>query len=287
MIPVKQLRVTKGFVLLLVLVQLPESTVSVCPLRVEYPRAMLNCSVGDRLTLNCAVLFCGPVVPDVHWCKFHSNGCQNVSNHHQLGPNSSISTGQLLIMVYTIPAVNLTDSGTYQCQARKGYVRANGHSIVVNVSENTKAACSFFVQSPRTVLNYSVGDSLTLNCAVQYCANGIQLPEAHWCKMHGETCQPVTGKIHYPNITYSPQDMEKKMLVIHTVSHVEMGTGGIYQCRATQGAVTTVGQLVSVNVGATPLAHSVWRWYSICRWIIFGLLAMIPILLCTLGCGQG
>ncbi|XP_038674595.1 uncharacterized protein LOC119977572 [Scyliorhinus canicula] len=287
MIPVKQLRITMGIVLLLVLVQLQESTVSACPLRVGYPRVTLNYSVGDRLTLNCTVLFCGPEVPEVHWCKFHSNSCQSVSNHHQLGPNSSISIGQRLLMVYTIPAVNLTDSGAYQCHAGEGNVKAKGNSIVVNVLENTMAACSFLVQSPRTVLNYSVGDSLTLNCAVQFCANGMQLPEAHWCKMHGKTCQPVTGEIHYPNITYSPQDMEKKMLVIHTVSHVEVGTGGLYQCQATQGAVSTLGQLVSVNVDAAPLAHSVWRWYSICRWIIFGLLAMIPISLCTLGCGQG
>ncbi|XP_078422421.1 uncharacterized protein LOC144695406 [Cetorhinus maximus] len=207
MIPVKQLKVTIGLVLLLVLIQLQENTVATCTLRVGYPRATLNYSAGDSLALNCSVWFCGHEVPEVSWYKMHSHGYQPLDElNHQLRTYSSINTEGRLLVVYTIPAVTLADSGTYCCQAREENVGATGNSIIVNVFESTNAACSLFVQYSRAVLNYSVGDSLTLNCTVQFCANGVQLPEAHWCKMHGKTCQPVTGRTHYPNMTYSPQD---------------------------------------------------------------------------------
>ncbi|XP_067867081.1 uncharacterized protein [Heterodontus francisci] len=283
MIPVKQLAVTIGLFFLLILIQLQENTVATCSLRVGYPRAVLNYSVGDSLTLNCTILFCGDV-PKIYWCKLQTNNCQPLigSIHHQLKTYSPNDTEKVLHTVYTIPTVTLADSGIFRCQATQGDSHGMGHTIIVNVFENKDATCSLFVLYPKPVLNYSEGDSLTLNCTVQFCANGAQLPEAHWCKMHGKTCQPVTGRLHYPNMTYSPQYTEKKMLVIHAVSHVDLSNSGVYQCQATHGAVTAVGQFVSVNVGKISPAHSLWRWYSICRWIIFGLLALIPISLCIL-----
>ncbi|XP_060703541.1 uncharacterized protein LOC132830083 [Hemiscyllium ocellatum] len=287
MIPVKQLRVAIGLFLLLVLIQLQENTTSTCSVKVGYPRAKFNCSVGDSLTLNCTVLFCPQDRLVTYWCKVLMNTCQrlNSSKNQQLDSHSSENTERLLLVVFTVPSVTLADSGIYSCHAQQNGVESQGHSIIVNVFENTKAACSLSILHQRAVFNYSVGDSLTLNCTVQFCVNEVQLPEAHWCKMHGNLCQPVTGRTHYPNISYSLQDKEMKMSVIHTVTHVELSTSGFYQCQATQGAVTTVGQLVHVNVTESSPTHSVWRWYNIGRWVAFGLMAMMPLSLCILGSG--
>ncbi|XP_048468823.1 uncharacterized protein LOC109929356 [Rhincodon typus] len=207
--------------------------------------------------------------------------------NQQLNSHPSESTENMVLVVYTVPSVTLDDSGVYRCQANQRGVTLYGHSVMVSVFENTSASCSLLVLYQRAVFNYSVSDSLTLNCTIQFCANGTQLPKAHWCKMFGNVCQPVTGRTHHPNMSYSLLVGDKKMSVIHTVAHVELSTSGFYQCQATEGAVTTMGQFVQVNVKDCSPTCSVWRWYSIGRWVIFGLMAMMPISLCVIGCGQG
>ncbi|XP_078078855.1 B- and T-lymphocyte attenuator isoform X2 [Mustelus asterias] len=109
-----------------------------CPLRVGYPRAVLNYSIGDSLTLNCTILYCGPKLPEITWCKLHSNSCEPVeeAKEHKFTPTNN-STEQRILLVFTISSINLTDRGTYRCQAKEGSVSAMGHTIVVNVFETT------------------------------------------------------------------------------------------------------------------------------------------------------
>ncbi|XP_060682474.1 B- and T-lymphocyte attenuator isoform X2 [Hemiscyllium ocellatum] len=104
-----------------------------CPVRVGYPRAMFNCSTGDRLTLNCTVVYCKGIELTVHWCKIHSNSCQSVNKITQHQLTDTNATEQQMLVVYTISSINLTDNGTYRCEAQQNAITAKGHSINLNV----------------------------------------------------------------------------------------------------------------------------------------------------------
>ncbi|XP_067841616.1 uncharacterized protein zgc:174945 isoform X2 [Heptranchias perlo] len=104
-----------------------------CPLTVRYRRATLNYSAGDSLTLNCTIQYCGTEKPTVHWCKLLSNSCCPLTGENMTHLTSLNGTEQTMLVVYTVSSVNLTDSGTYQCQAQQGVTGAMGNSITVNV----------------------------------------------------------------------------------------------------------------------------------------------------------
>ncbi|XP_072434173.1 B- and T-lymphocyte attenuator-like isoform X1 [Chiloscyllium punctatum] len=109
-----------------------------CSVRVGYPRAKLNCSTGDRLTLNCTVVYCKDIELTAHWCKIHSNSCQPINKITKYQLTDTNATEQQMLVVYTISSINLTDNGTYRCQAYQNSITAKGHSISVNVFEPKK-----------------------------------------------------------------------------------------------------------------------------------------------------
>ncbi|XP_067890296.1 B- and T-lymphocyte attenuator-like isoform X2 [Heterodontus francisci] len=105
-----------------------------CSLRVGCPSMMLNYSVGDSLTLNCTVLYCAADRPIVHWCKLHSNSCQPLTEGYKTTlRNSSNATEYEMLLAYTISSLNLTDSGTYRCEATVRDTRGMGNGITVTV----------------------------------------------------------------------------------------------------------------------------------------------------------
>ncbi|XP_062903572.1 uncharacterized protein si:ch211-214p13.8 [Mobula hypostoma] len=100
-----------------------------CGIEVMYLKATFNYSIGDTMTLNCTVKFCDSKTPTAGWCKQLVNGCEPLPNENERSKNHPFE----MLMVYTIPSVNLTDSGRYQCQAEQNNATAKGHIITVNV----------------------------------------------------------------------------------------------------------------------------------------------------------
>ncbi|XP_078401027.1 B- and T-lymphocyte attenuator [Cetorhinus maximus] len=105
-----------------------------CPLRVGYPRATLNHSVGDSLMLNCTIQYCTDR-PEIHWCKLISDNCQPLGEATTKW-TTLIDTNNKTFVVYTISSVTLNDSGSYQCHATNKAISAKGNSIIVNVFES-------------------------------------------------------------------------------------------------------------------------------------------------------
>ncbi|XP_038674820.1 uncharacterized protein LOC119977707 isoform X2 [Scyliorhinus canicula] len=162
-----------------------------CPLRVGYPRVTLNNTVGDSLTLNCTVLYCAAEQPEVYWCKYHANSCQQLNATNRSIKNIHNMTERGILVVYTISSVNLTDSGSYQCHAKEGDVQANGNSIIVNVFE-TSANSTMKTQNPLGTpiwIFYSIivvgilGTVLFLVLITYFCIRNFNEP--------GETREPV------------------------------------------------------------------------------------------------
>ncbi|XP_048454265.1 B- and T-lymphocyte attenuator [Rhincodon typus] len=108
-----------------------------CMMNVGYPRAKLNHSIGDSLTLNCTVMYCNQV-PETNWCKVQSNSCHPVIGQKIQPSHLANNTEGKVFVLYTISSMNLTDSGTYRCYAKYGDVTVQGNSITVNVFEPKK-----------------------------------------------------------------------------------------------------------------------------------------------------
>ncbi|XP_059826530.1 uncharacterized protein si:ch211-214p13.8 isoform X2 [Hypanus sabinus] len=97
-----------------------------CDFSVMYRKATFNYSIGDAMTLNCTVQFCEKKPLFADWCKRRGNSCEPLSNENETYNNK-------MFIVYTVPSINLTDSGKYQCQAKRNNEMVKGHIITVNV----------------------------------------------------------------------------------------------------------------------------------------------------------
>ncbi|XP_048388275.2 B- and T-lymphocyte attenuator-like isoform X2 [Stegostoma tigrinum] len=106
-------------------------------MNVGYPRAKLNHSIGDSLTLNCTVMYCKQV-PETNWCKVQSNSCQPVIGKKIQEPHLASNTEGKVFVLYTISSMNLTDSGTYRCYAKDKDLTVQGNSVTVSVFEPKK-----------------------------------------------------------------------------------------------------------------------------------------------------
>ncbi|XP_078259140.1 uncharacterized protein LOC144595488 [Rhinoraja longicauda] len=108
------------------IVRLQENKSDNCHLSVIYTKATLNYSIGDTLVLNCTVKPC-KLTPTINWYKTTSNSSERMSVKSLVNPSS------VIFVTYTVPSVNLTDSGEYQCVADQDGRITNGHIITVNV----------------------------------------------------------------------------------------------------------------------------------------------------------
>ncbi|XP_072332148.1 uncharacterized protein [Scyliorhinus torazame] len=137
--------------------------------------------------------------------------------------------------------------------------------------------CGLQVGYPRATFNYTVGDSLELVCCV-LCAT--EKTEVHWCKYHSNSCQKVKETTR--SSTNIHNETKQKMLVVYTISSVNLTDSGSYQCRAKQGGVQANGNSIVVNVFETsanstmktqnPLSTPIWIFYSI---IVMGILGTV------------
>ncbi|XP_007893045.2 uncharacterized protein LOC103179522 isoform X2 [Callorhinchus milii] len=139
------------------------------------------------------------------------------------------------------------------------------------------------VQISKAPLNPSVGESLSLNCTVRFYAKEGSLPEAFWCKRGGDGCPRLAGTIHYP--TFS-KNKEMFIFVIYTILSVELSDNGTFQCWARQGNAKA-GRSITVNIQEAGQERGFWTVYSLCRWIMFGLLITVPVPFCHSSCSRG
>ncbi|XP_072884960.1 B- and T-lymphocyte attenuator-like isoform X2 [Hemitrygon akajei] len=99
-----------------------------CNFSVMYLKATLDYSIGDTMTLNCTVQFCEKPL-FAGWCKQRGNSCEPLLKEDKTFKDHPFKT----FIVYTVPSVNLTDSGKYQCQAKQNNEMSKGHIITVHV----------------------------------------------------------------------------------------------------------------------------------------------------------
>eukprot|EP00062_Callorhinchus_milii_P010095 gi/632954592/ref/XP_007893043.1/ PREDICTED: uncharacterized protein LOC103179522 isoform X1 [Callorhinchus milii] len=265
-----------AFLLLTVLLQTQASASLGCLLTVRSAEQLLNVSVGDQLQLKCTVQFCGKKqLPETYWCKFSTNSCQPLNETTRLYPGNPRRT---VFVTYRVSSVQLSDGGTFVCQAKHGSETAVGYSIRVNVRDTPLS-----VQISKAPLNPSVGESLSLNCTVRFYAKEGSLPEAFWCKRGGDGCPRLAGTIHYP--TFS-KNKEMFIFVIYTILSVELSDNGTFQCWARQGNAKA-GRSITVNIQEAGQERGFWTVYSLCRWIMFGLLITVPIPFCHSSCSRG
>lgn len=98
--------------------------------------------------------------------------------------------------------------------------------------------CLPSVVYPKATYNYSIGDTLVLNCSVQLCKlipNSIT-----WYKMSANNSE----KIDVKNVINS----SSVIFVAYTVSSVNLTDSGKYQCIAAQGSQIAQGHIITVNV---------------------------------------
>ncbi|XP_055492616.1 uncharacterized protein si:ch211-214p13.8 [Leucoraja erinacea] len=98
--------------------------------------------------------------------------------------------------------------------------------------------CLPSVVYPKATYNYSIGDTLVLNCSVQLCKlipNSIT-----WYKMSANNSE----KIDVKNVINS----SSVIFVAYTVSSVNLTDSGKYQCIAAQGLRIAQGHIITVNV---------------------------------------
>uniref|UniRef100_UPI00398EF965 B- and T-lymphocyte attenuator-like n=1 Tax=Pristiophorus japonicus TaxID=55135 RepID=UPI00398EF965 len=117
--------------------------------------------------------------------------------------------------------------------------------FAVQLQGNGSKGCSLVARNPRAVLNYTVGDSLKLNCTVEYCQ--AEQPKVSWCKFHSNSCQELNGAFKTINTT-SSNSTEYRMFVLYAFSSINVNDSGTYRCQAIEKNVNTMGNSILVNV---------------------------------------
>ncbi|XP_067863149.1 uncharacterized protein [Heptranchias perlo] len=147
------------------------------------------------------------------------------------------------------------------------------------IQGNGNRACPLAAMYPRAMLTRTVGDSLTLNCTIKYCSDQAQDVEAHWCIMEASSCQPVTG-----NLIHSGNGKEKQIFVTHTIAFLNFSDSGTFRCHASQGALTTMGHSIVVNVtvaSVTPVTP-VGRANNTYKWSFLVFLPLLVVIICVI-----
>ncbi|XP_038674584.1 B- and T-lymphocyte attenuator-like isoform X2 [Scyliorhinus canicula] len=151
-------------------------------------------------------------------------------------------------------------------------------------SGNGNHACPLKVMYPRSKLTRTVGESLTLNCTVKFCADQAEEPVVHWCVLQGHSCQPIPA-----NNTSSNNDDESSLLVRYTIANVNYSDSGTFRCEASHGNIKSMGHSIILNVTEAsddpiiPVEHvdNSYKWYFLL------LLPLVVVIVCvTLYCRE-
>ncbi|XP_051882338.1 uncharacterized protein LOC127576045 [Pristis pectinata] len=100
--------------------------------------------------------------------------------------------------------------------------------------------CNVEVKYPKATFSYFIGDTMVLNCTVEFCQS--EPPDTYWCK-HANSCEPLQDTNRTNN-----KHLDKIMFLVYTISHVNLTDSGKYQCVAKQNGKILKGHIITVNV---------------------------------------
>ncbi|XP_069746565.1 B- and T-lymphocyte attenuator-like isoform X2 [Narcine bancroftii] len=108
----------------------------------------------------------------------------------------------------------------------------------MHVQGNVSDGCILQVMYARATFNYSIGDTLELNCTVKFCKLNLNI---YWCKIEANNCEPL--------ITNSKENaISGTTFLVYKVFSVEHNDTGKYQCVANESSYFSRGHLITVYV---------------------------------------
>ncbi|XP_041068198.1 taste receptor type 1 member 1-like [Carcharodon carcharias] len=177
--------------------------------------------------------------------------------------NSHVTNGISNAVDYLVEIQKQNDIAQQKCESKTN-LKADVICDSESMAGNGNLACPLTVVYPRNKLIRTVGDSLTLNCTVKFCADQAQEPVVHWCMLEAGSCQPVP-----PNRTNSNHDKESSIFVSYTIAYLNFSDSGIFRCEALQGIMKAIGNSIVLNVTEAPdvpvipveHADNTYNWY--------------------------
>ncbi|XP_067867080.1 B- and T-lymphocyte attenuator-like [Heterodontus francisci] len=151
--------------------------------------------------------------------------------------------------------------------------------LISLIQGNGNRACELSVIYPQALLIRNVGDSLTLNCTVKFCADQAQEPVVHWCILETTSCQPVPA-----NRTRTNNGKEGSIFVSHTIAFLNFSDSGTFRCEASHGKLKSLGHsiVVNVTVASDVPVTPVERTDGTYKWYFLVLLPLLVVIICVI-----
>ncbi|XP_060703152.1 uncharacterized protein LOC132829805 [Hemiscyllium ocellatum] len=156
--------------------------------------------------------------------------------------------------------------------------------IISLIQGNGNRACPVRVIYPRSTLHLTVGDSLTLNCTVEFCTREEQKPVVYWCIIEARSCHPVSTN----GLSFN-HDQQGNLLVSYKIAALNYNDSGTFRCEASQGNVMARGHSIVVNVTEAsdspliPVEHT----ETTNKWYFMSILPLSVVIVCIMLYCQG
>ncbi|OCT91333.1 B- and T-lymphocyte attenuator [Xenopus laevis] len=125
-------------------------------------------------------------------------------------------------------------------------LRVSATMLLVSYASGNECEFNIMVEKNK---NYRkvIDQSLAVECPVNLCS--IDLPLVTWCKINGNSCQPITAGPRV-NLTWASK---RENHAVHSLTFVsaELHDTGFYRCSATNEKNQIVGFTITVNISET------------------------------------